>query len=71
MNVYSDINIHANEDKSFRFTCRHGNLSVAQWLHSVGNVNIHVVKGNISSIKFQYKHTTKIHTYKICLAKYI
>ena len=46
--LYSlDINIHSNKEYAFCWYCKNGNLEVAQWLYSLGNINIHVNDDNI------------------------
>jgi hypothetical protein len=36
-----DVNIHAENDGTFRLSCANGHLEVAQWLYNLGNVDIH------------------------------
>lgn len=33
--------IHRDDDEFFRWSCSYGQLQVAEWLHSLGNVDIH------------------------------
>jgi hypothetical protein len=35
------LNIHADSERSSRFSCARGQLQVAQWLHSLGAVDVH------------------------------
>lgn len=39
----SSVNIHAHDDYAFRIACRFGRLEVAQWLWSMGGVDVHVL----------------------------
>ena len=34
------VDIHANNDCTFRYSCQYGHLEVAKWLYSFGDVNI-------------------------------
>jgi hypothetical protein len=36
------INIHADDEAAFQSACAAGDLKLAQWLYSLGEVNIHV-----------------------------
>jgi len=38
---FGGVDIHANNEKAFRFACYRGHLEVAQWLYSLGGVDIH------------------------------
>lgn len=31
------------DEYAFLWSCIHGNLKLAQWLHSLGDVNIHIM----------------------------
>jgi len=33
--------IHAQNDSAFRESCTHGHLDIAQWLYTLGNINVH------------------------------
>jgi uncharacterized protein len=35
------VNIHAENEYTFRFACSNGHLSAAQWLYSLGGVDTH------------------------------
>ena len=37
-----NVDIHDNNECTFRWSCENGHLDVAQWLYSLGNINIHV-----------------------------
>ena len=36
------VNIHAEHENAFRWSCGEGHLKTAQWLYGLGRVNIHV-----------------------------
>ena len=39
--AFPDINIHYNNDQSFRNACSSGSYYFVRWLYSMGNINIH------------------------------
>jgi len=39
------VNIHANDESAFRWSCGNGHMDVAKWLVSLGGVNINVFDG--------------------------
>jgi hypothetical protein len=39
-----DVDIHVKQDEAFKLACENDNLSIVQWLYSLGGISLEVLR---------------------------